>query len=314
MVRQMCGTAIMKVLIIGYGSIGKRHHDILSNLIGSDKIDVVSKQELPHISAYTALANVPDLNMYDYIVIASETHLHYEQLSYLCNKVTNKIILVEKPLYDIQHDKTDCTNTVLTAYNMRFHPVILKLHELIQEKPIYATHIYCGSYLPRWRPEQDYSKGYSADHTRGGGVLRDLSHELDYISHLFGSMDTLETINSQISDLNISSDDIFTMIGTTKKKTIVNLSLDYISKLHRRKVLIHTQDESIEADLINNTIEVQNKSGDTEHFSFPEADRDYTYIQMHKAILESDYTPFCTYEEGLSITNLINAVPFIKEL
>ena len=301
-------------LVIGFGSIGKRHFHIVEDQLGEGNVDVVSKQRLPHINSFTSLSNIPDLNIYDYIIIASETHLHYEQLNYLCKHVRNKIILVEKPLFDRSRKQPVCSNRVLTAYNMRFHPVIQKLRSLISHQKVYAAHIYCGSYLPRWRPDQDYSKGYSADHTRGGGVLRDLSHELDYIAYLFGTLTTLETINTKISDLNITSDDLFTMIGVTTEKTVVNLSLDYISKLHRRKVLIHLEEISIEADFIKNTIEVQSKNGKTEHYAFPEADRDYTYIKMHEAALKQDHKLFCTYEEGIKTTNLIDSIPFIKAL
>ena len=304
----------MQVLIIGFGSIGQRHYRILADLVDKKNITVVSKQNLPNMDTYKTLESIANLSIYDYFVIASETHLHYEQLAYLCQHVKNKVILVEKPLFDVTHKKVTCANTVLTAYNMRFHPVIKKLQSLIQNKSVYAAHVYCGSYLPRWRPEQDYTKGYSADKTRGGGVLRDLSHELDYITHLFGEITTLETISSKISDLDITSDDCFTMIAITEQKTIINLSLDYISKLHRRKVLIHTQDESIEADLISNTIEIQKKNGKSELFTFPEADRDYTYVKMHEAIIANDFTHFCTYDKGLETTNLIGAVSFIKEL
>lgn len=304
----------MKTLIVGFGSIGQRHYRLLCNLLGSENIDIVSRQDLPDIHSFENLKNVPSLHNYDYIVIASETHLHYEQLRYLCDHVTNKIILVEKPLFDVAHEPFNCSNLILTAYNMRFHPVIQKLQALLVHKKIYAANIYCGSYLPRWRPEQDYSKGYSADLSKGGGVLRDLSHELDYVTYLFGNMETIETILSKVSDLKITSDDLFTMIGVSEKKAVVTLSLDYISKLHRRKVLIHTQDESIEADLIENTIEIQKKDGNTEFLSFPEADRDYTYIKMHEAVLANKFNRFCTFEEGLNITQLIDAVPFKKDL
>jgi predicted dehydrogenase len=304
----------MKVLIIGYGSIGRRHFSILSQLIGSDHIDIVSSQLLSHSRVFSSLAAVPSIAYYDYFIIASETHLHFEQLNYLCRHVKESIILVEKPLFDIMHRPPECSNHILTAYNMRFHPIIHKLNDLITNNRVYATHIYCGSYLPRWRPEQDYTEGYSADRNRGGGVLRDLSHELDYISHLFGPIAALETISSKISDLQISSDDIFAMIGITKQKIVINLSLDYISKLHRRKVLIHMQNKSIEADLINNTIETRSKDGSMELFSFPEADRNYTYIKMHEAILNNDFKHFCTLEEGLETTRLIDSVPLREEL
>ena len=89
-----------KILVIGFGSIGKRHFNILKELLPNSAIDVVSKQNLENIKVYKSLSNIENIDVYDYFVISSETYKHYEQLKYVENKVKNKIILVEKPLFE----------------------------------------------------------------------------------------------------------------------------------------------------------------------------------------------------------------------
>ena len=87
----------MRALIISMGSIGRRHYEVLNQM--GFKTDAVSSQNLENIKIYKDLNQV-DLNSYDYFIIASATHLHYEHLSYIDSKVRGKIILCEKPLFD----------------------------------------------------------------------------------------------------------------------------------------------------------------------------------------------------------------------
>ena len=114
----------MRILIIGYGSIGKRHYAILKDFKIVKNIDVVTKQNIDNIKTFKILDDIKDISIYDYIIISSETIKHYEQLKYICNKVSNKKILVEKPLYDKKYEDIKTNNTIYTAYNLRFHPII----------------------------------------------------------------------------------------------------------------------------------------------------------------------------------------------
>ena len=90
----------MKVLIIGYGSIGKRHYKILSNLKNIKEIKIISKSNPSNVKKITFKAS--DLLKYDpdYIIISSETSKHFRQLKLLNDIFKNKIILVEKPLFN----------------------------------------------------------------------------------------------------------------------------------------------------------------------------------------------------------------------
>lgn len=303
----------MKILIIGYGSIGKRHYEVLRSLKNVKQIDLVTKQSIKNINTFKELKDIKNLNIYDYFVIASETVKHYIQLKYICNKVNKKKILVEKPLYNKTNKKIKTNNIILTAYNLRFHPIIQRIKKLIKDKDIYYANIMCGQYLPTWRPTQDYTKSYSADIDQGGGVLRDLSHELDYANYLFGDLQDIKYINTKVSDLEINSDDILSLIGTTKTKTIINLNIDYISKIPLRRLLIHTKNNTIDADMINNTIIIQDKKNSKKIIKIDTIDRNYTYKRMHQAILKNKVQSVCSFDEGKKIVNTIENIKY-KEL
>ena len=303
----------MKVLLIGYGSIGKRHFEILNSLAHITSIDIVTKQEVKNTKVFSKLSKVKYINSYDYFIIASQTSKHYEQLKTICAQVKNKKILVEKPLFDRCNKIFECHNVLFTAYNLRFHPVLEKLKALLKDEHVYYVNIICGQYLPTWRPEQDYRKSYSADINQGGGVLRDLSHELDYITWLFGDIKKIDSINTKISDLEINSDDIFTAIAVTENKSIINLTIDYISKISMRRMVVHTKEHTIEADFVNHSIIIYDKKYHIKTLNIEQKDRNYTYLKMHQSILSDNYEKVCNFTEGMKIVELIEKIEF-KEL
>jgi len=300
----------VKVLIIGFGSIGRRHFEILSAFKDVETVDLVTKQNIEGTQCFKSLIDVPSLDSYAYFVIASETVKHHEQLFYLSSNVRDKLILVEKPLYEAAHGDVSATNKIYTAYNLRFHPVLVKLKEMLADEEVYYANIICGQYLPSWRPDTDYKQSYSANLEQGGGVLRDLSHELDYMCWLFGAVERFSTISVRRSDLKIKSDDIFTGIGVTSGKTIVNVTMDYLSKTPIRRLIIHTENNTIEADVINNKIVLSEKEGESRVIEVGLQDRNYTYTRMHESILSGEDTFVCSFEEGLGVVGLIDQATY----
>jgi len=108
---------------------------------------------------------------------------HYNSFMELNESGYSGKLLIEKPVFlEPCPIPQSGFEKVFVAYNLRFHPVIQKLHEFVKGKEVYSIQAYVGQYLPDWRPGTDYSKCYSASKAQGGGVLRDLSHELDYIN------------------------------------------------------------------------------------------------------------------------------------
>ena len=297
----------MKVLIIGYGSIGNRHEKVLASFKNIESIDIVTKQTLKDKTTYPSLAKVENINIYDYFVIASETNKHFEQLKYLDENILNKIIFCEKPLFETSKELTVNNNKAYVGYVLRFHPLLQKLKDLLKEEKVLNVNVNCGQYLPTWRADTDYKNSYSAKKNEGGGVLLDLSHEIDYLQWLFGNMKEIKSYQLKISDLEIDSDDLTTFIGKTEKNVVINLSIDYISKITFRHIIVNTINNTYQLDFITNKMIQKNKQGLEQIYSFTNLERNYMFEQMHKSILTNQKN-ICKYEEGLNVMKTITTI------
>ena len=188
----------MRALVIGYGSIGKRHEEVLCAIPHFSSVDIVSKQKITGRGVvYERLSDV-ELDRYDYIVIASDTALHAEQLQFIEAQTSHKIILCEKPLFAKGEQIAVTKNTVYVGYVLRAHPLLQALKHEMQNDVIVQVNVLSGSYLPSWRSGMDYRSSYSASKQRGGGVLLDLSHEIDYVQWLFGKLNQIKSYQKKV--------------------------------------------------------------------------------------------------------------------
>lgn len=297
----------MRVLIIGYGSIGKRHAEVLNSIKDVDSIELVTKQKVEYYKTYDSLDAVPNMDSYDYFIISSETYKHFDQLKFIDNAVTDKKILVEKPLFN-KPIKFSPTNYVFIGYNLRFHPVVEELKLLIQCKHVLNANIYVGSYLPDWRPDRDYSEVYSASKEKGGGVLLDLSHEFDYLQWLFGKYKDVDGIADKISTLKIDAEDFASGMIKTENNIIVSFTMEFFAKRPIRQVIVNTSKETIVGDLIKNKINIFSINSHEKEINFKGYDRNYTYMQMHTAILNADLEKCAMFSDGNSVLEIIQKI------
>ncbi len=297
----------MNILLIGFGSIGKRHYEVLSELSIVKNIDCVTKQNIPNIRCYKKIHNVENIDQYDYFIIASETNKHFEQLTFLDDNVKNKIIFCEKPLFEEKKEINIKENIIFLGYVLRFHPLLAKLKCLLEKEHVIALNAKCGQYLPYWRPKIDYTKSYSSKKEKGGGVLLDLSHEIDYTQWLCGKIYEIKSCQSKISDLKISSDDFTMFIGKTDSGVMINISLDYISKKTHRKLQVETLENTFELDFIENQLLKKNKDGIEEIYRISNVERNYMFERMHLDIFHEQKN-ICTFEEGLNVMDTISVI------
>jgi predicted dehydrogenase len=230
----------------------------------------------------------------DYVVIANRTSQHYEAIRILIEESFTGYVLVEKPLFEqVVELPSNKFSRIFVAYNFRFSPLILNLKKILEKSPkIISANIYVGSYLPDWRANTDYRECYSAQKQEGGGVLRDLSHELDYISWLFGSWQKLTALGGKFSSLEIDSDDLYSLLIQTNHCSVVTLQMSYLDRVPRRHIVVNTNQETIVVDLCKNTITI---NGVIESFRI---ERDDTYRTEHQAILTENFENLCTLEEA----------------
>ena len=291
----------MKTIVIGYGSIGSRHVRILSEL--GCQVSVVSKREVDFNLSYNSLKSALENETPQYIVIANKTSEHYKTLLELIELDFTGVVLIEKPLFsEIKGIPKNNFEQVFVAYNMRFHPLLQKLNDFLTTEKIISVQAYVGQYLPKWRPQQDYRLNYSAKKEEGGGVLRDLSHELDYLNWICGGWKSVTATGGHYSHLEIDSEDVFAIMIKTQNCPIVTVQMNYLDRIGLREFLVNTDQHTVKVDLIRGTFQVDSKIEEIQ------VERNDTYITQHLSILNRSFKNLCTLEQGMDVMEMIQAI------
>lgn len=259
----------MKILIIGLGSIARKHITALRQILPQCVIYALRSTKNPdQVDGVNDLFSFDDALLIkpDFIIISNPTHFHEETirkcLSMRCP------LFIEKPILESTiHAQAiiDEINThqiyTYVACNLRFHPAINFLKNYISNNSprINEVNIYCGSYLPDWRVGKDFRKFYSTMANMGGGAHLDLIHEIDYCTWLFGMPDKTNSLLRKSSSLHIDAVD-FASYHLFYNSFTANIILNYYRKDSKREIEILTEDDTIKADLLNcNVISLNEK-------------------------------------------------------
>jgi predicted dehydrogenase len=213
-------------------------------------------------------------------------------------------VLVEKPIFDRSEKlKANRFKLLAVGYNLRFHPAIIWLQETLpQLGAISSANLYVGQYLPTWRPDSDYRNSSSAKTDTGGGVLRDLSHELDLVQYIFGDWIKLTAIGGKFSDLEIETDDTFSILMQTDRCSAVSVQMNYSDRLRQRLITVNGNNGTIQIDLVRNsaTFNYNQKSFDVQP--------DSTYVSQHSAVIHNQDLSICSLADALKVVATIEAV------
>ena len=286
-------------LVVGYGSIGQRHARLLAEMGG--RVAVVSRRAIDGRECYGCLTEALAENP-DYVVIANQTSEHGETLRALASAGYRGRVLVEKPLFGQLEDVPRHDFSVLAVgYQLRFHRLIQRLRRVLAGQKICSVQAYVGQYLPDWRPGRDYRRGYSASSAEGGGVLRDLSHEIDYLLWLCGSVRTVRALGGRFGGLEIDSDDCYGLLLATERCPLVMVQMNYLDRLGRRELIVNTEGHSYWLDLVNGGWREDSGSAET-----GVDDSDGVYRALHRAVL-GEASDCCTAAEAVPVLKVIAA-------
>lgn len=287
-------------LVVGYGSIGKRHVEILHKQ--GINVAVFSRRFLPLADSFNDLSTAIQSNKPSYIVVANRTGEHVETLQTLDHLGYTGKILVEKPLFsDQQAYGPRSPEKIRVAYNLRYHPLIQNLRTALKGQKICTFQVYVGQYLPNWRPDTDYRQSYSANKNAGGGALLDLSHDIDYATWILGGWQAVAAQGGRVSDLEITSDDSFSLMLQTPRCPHVLVHMNYLDRCSRREIVVNTTTQTLKVDLVNGIFQIDNDQ------EFSTIDRNATYTAMHEDMQAPASAYACTYGQGLDLINLIAA-------
>jgi predicted dehydrogenase len=236
-------------------------------------------------------------------VIASPTSNHFENLSELAGTNFRGTCIVEKPLFDALKDLSKTIQFVVgVGYNLRFLPTIQRLRMLLQNEEVLTASFYNGEFLPDWRPGRDYRTTSSASQTMGGGVLRDLSHEVDFVHYLLGAPSSAMADVSNSGTLEIETDDIVRAVLKHANGCTSTLALSYLDKTRRREIIFATKKFSIHCNLLTGQILC---GGETFHDPM---DRDLTFEKMHRDIAANSFAVACTMNQGIEVLRTMEMI------
>lgn len=236
------------ILVIGSGSIGRRHHQNLQALGVSSTL--VSYQ-----------ANTPDqlLALLDdktvsAVVLATATQIRTHFI--LACAQRNLPVYIEKPLaFTLADLDTIYANTTAIAersmvgFMMRYHPLFTRLAEM-DLKDTYRFNTVIGHDVTQWRSNWRFSDSYAAL-PKGGGVLLDLCHELDMAACLFSDL-KLAAVQSighrDFSGVDFSTD--VSLVGGYAGGSALQgcVSMDYLSPVSTRKCEFYGKRRLVQID------------------------------------------------------------------
>ena len=322
---------INTVLVVGLGSIGRRHVGIIKKLFPEIHIVVLrhkkcEKNDIDIFSLHECVTSIDEAIAKNpqAAIIANPATMHIEVAEKLASNDIH--ILIEKPISDSSKGVQKLIDTchknniiLMTAYNLRFLPSLIEFKSQIQKNKIgniYSIRSEIGQYLPNWRPEFDYRSSVSANKSLGGGVLLELSHEIDYLRWIFGPVNWVKSHISKQSDLNIDVEDSANIIlgfkGMDSIELIASLNMDFIRHDTTRKCFVIGEKGTLLWDGFLGKVKYFAK-GDNDWSTIysSKPDRDYSYKEEIKAFfssIESNELPCISGDDGMQVVAIVEAI------
>jgi predicted dehydrogenase len=324
----------MKFLIAGLGSIGRRH---FRNLLALGETDIVllrtRKATLPdnELAGYPVETDIHEAlqkHKPEAVIVANPTALHLDVAIPAAEAGCH--ILLEKPVSDslerldrLQQAARKSGSKILVGFQFRYHPTLNKARELIQSHTlgkILTVHAHWGEYLPQWHPWEDYRQSYAARAELGGGVLRTLTHPLDYLRFLVGEVDSLWSFNGHVSDLQLDVEDVAEIGLKFSDGAIGGVHLNYVQRPPVHRLEIVGTDGTLHWDNADGVLHFHQMPAPfgsfsdkppvpvVQTFSPPDGfERNQLFVAQTRHFLEivrGKSEPVCTLEDGIAALRL----------
>ncbi len=319
---------INTLLVVGLGSIGLKHIKTAKSL--REEIEIVALtsrpfdfKDNPLISYYVdnldeALKFSPDA-----AIISNPASSHVEFATPLA--LNSVPMLIEKPISDslakvdeLKHALRSIDNFVLVGYNLRFLNSLKLFRDLIHSKEVgkvLSVRATVGQDLRTWRKDRDYREAVSSKSSLGGGVLLELSHEIDYLAWIFGKIHSVAGYFDKVSDLEIDVEDISHLLikfnnSFYSENLIANLSLDFLRKDITRCCTAIGETGTLRWDGINCTVKIY-KEGEW-HDLFEEDEKvDSSYeneLRHFFDCVENSSEPIADLDSSVDVLRVIEGI------
>lgn len=320
---------IESLLIVGLGSIGSRHARIARNLLPGARIIALRHRgckgdNSPNVDQCVTTVDEALRCGPDAAVISNPATRHLSVAVPLASAGVH--LLVEKPIAGsvdgVRNLIAMCETRgvrLMTGYNLRFSPSLQEFRRLLETNVIgrgISVRAEVGRALETWRPDSDYRTSNSARAELGGGVLLELSHEIDYLRWMFGQVEWVSAVQRRASRLEIDVEDTAHLIlgfapMSPYEGLVGTLSMDFVRHDSTRTCTVIGESGSLRWDGIPGTVSIFAKDDTTWRVLFSHApERDETYraeLRHFLECIESGQQPTATGDDGLAVLQIIDA-------
>ena len=262
----------MKILVVGCGSIGRRHARNARALGAEVVLCDVSEERMrefgEEIAASGYFVDYEEAAKHsgaDAAIVATPSNLHIDPARALLSSGIH--VLMEKPLCTSIAEAIELKPLVresglvfMMAHTFRFRAEWLEGKRILDTNPlgrIYSAEFMGGWYLPDWHIHEDYRREYAAQKRLGGGVLlTSLSHLFDIAAWFFGDIKKIAGARMKLSDLEMDVDDAVVCTLHTSAGVAVTLSEDFLCRCPRRTLRVNAEHGYLEADFNRKTLSV----------------------------------------------------------
>jgi predicted dehydrogenase len=320
---------IRRVLIVGLGSIGRRHLSVIRQTIPKVQIAALQKHQATDLDA-SGIARISSLaearHFSPEVVLISNAATGHVQTAFDLIE-TGAHFFVEKPLssstkgvVELVHEVKIRGKILTVGYNLRYLNSLNKYRTLIQQgvigKPL-SVRCEAGQFLPSWRSRGDYRDSVSAKSELGGGVLLELSHELDYLRWIFGEVDWVRATMLHQSKLQIDVEDTVHLIlgfcnSTGSAQLVGSVNLDFIRHDQSRRCVAIGEKGTLTWDAATGEVALFEEGGKAWETLFTNDNGlEETYFlewQNFLQAIKSGTKTLVSGEDGLRVIEIVEAI------
>jgi predicted dehydrogenase len=212
---------------------------------------------------------------------------------------------------------------ILVGFQFRFHPTLRKAAELIEAGElgkVLTLHAHWGEYMPNWHPWEDYRQTYAAREELGGGVVRTLTHPLDYVRWLVGEVTEVRALTGHLSPLEMDTEDVAEIGLRFTVGAIGGVHVNYVQRPPAHRLEIVGTQGTLQWDNADGVLHVHKMSqpfGESsanppapveETFAPPDGfERNVMFLDMMRhflAVARREAEPVCTLYDGIRALEL----------
>jgi predicted dehydrogenase len=315
------------ILVIGAGSVGKRHLRNLKELgcdvsamdPREDRLNE-AKEQVDLIRTYTNFDSViNEMHIYDGFVIASPPKFHVQQLIGITG--IDKPILMEKPLAPTYRETKQLTEVladsqnsrILLGYSYRWWPPLQEFYRRLKNdgvsKPMHAE-FNMSAHLADWHPWEQYQDFFMASKELGGGALLDESHFLDLMLWFFGKPERIFAKVERLSNLDIDTDDNVDIIALYSNGLRVTIHLDLYGRPHQKYISVIGEKSTLKWSFDPNCIQFGTdieQKWDNQYFQFERNDMFISEAKEFLLLFDKKHELTCSLQDGIDVMEIIEA-------